>query len=103
MAGYDVGEVLTSEIRDSQFAENIIQDTGCVLDGIISDHQTGRLESRESEGIDELFQRHAILQSDGNRDGKIVHERTEGGTLFVHVDENFPGPAILVFASAQVN
>ena len=44
-----------------------------------------------------------VLQSETHGNGKTVRHAAEGGTFFVHVDENFAERAIVVFAGSQVD
>ncbi len=61
------------------------------------------LEAREGEGLDELLERNAVLQTERNGDGKVVHQRAEGRALFVHVDEYLADLATVVFARPEVD
>jgi len=65
--------------------------------------QARRLEAREGVGLDELLERHARIAGDRDRDGEVVHQAAESGTFLVHVDEDLAGPAVLVFAGAQID
>ena len=67
-------KIVAAEIGNREFAENVIQHAGRVLDGVVADYQAGRFEPRERECVHEFFQRHAILQPDRDRDGEIVHQ-----------------------------
>ncbi len=98
-----MGEVVTAEIGDGEFAEHVVEDRGRVLDRIIALNHAGRLELGEGEGLHIFFQRHAILQAKRDGDGEVVHHRTEGGTFLVHVDEDFAETAIAEFAGAQID
>ena len=53
--------------------------------------------------LDELLERHAVLQAHRDRDREIVHQRAEGRALLVHVDKDLGEPAVLVFAGAQID
>ena len=70
--------------------------------GLPGDHAV-RLEAREQEGVDEFFQRHAVLQAERDGDGEAVGHAAEGGAFLVHVDEDFAERAVLVFAGAQID
>ena len=61
------------------------------------------LEAGEGEGVDELVQRHAVLQAHRDGDGEAVHNAAEGAAFLVHVDEDFAERAVLVFAGAQID
>jgi len=98
-----MGEVVAAEIGDRELAEHVVEQRGRVLDGVVALHEAGGLEAGEGEGLHELFERHAELQAQRNRDREVVHQRAEGGALLVHVDEDFAEPAVLVFAGAQVD
>ena len=50
-----------------------------------------------------LFQRHAVLQADRDRDGEVVHQRPEGGAFLVHVDEDLAEFAIVELAGVQID
>src|SRR5215218_7060707 len=60
-----------------------------------------RLEPGKGKRLDELLQRHAVLQTLRDGDGKAVDHRAEGRALLVHVDEDFADRAVLVFTRAQ--
>ena len=77
----DVREIVAAEIGHSKFSKDVIQHRCRVLDGIVADHEARGLEAGEGECLDKFLQRYAVLQSDRNRDGKIVHQRPEGGAL----------------------
>ena len=98
-----MGQIGAAQIGDTQFAENIIQHAGGVLDRVIADDQAGGLEAGEGEGLDEFLQRHAILQAHRDGDGEIVHQAAEGGAFLVHVDEDLAQPAILIFAGMEID
>ena len=48
-----------------------------------------------------LFERHAVLQAERDRDGEIVHQRAERRALLVHVDKNLGDAAVIVFAGRR--
>ncbi len=77
-------------------------DVVILMCGLPCDHAV-RLETREQEGIDELFQRHAVLQAQRDGDGEAVGHAAEGGPFLVHVEEDLAQGAVLVFAGAQIN
>ena len=60
-----------------------------------------RLEAGEGERLDELLERHAVLQALRDGDGEAVHHRAEGGAFLVHVDEDLAERAVLVLAGAE--
>ena len=103
LARVDVGEVVAAEIGDGQLAEDVVEDRGGVLDGVVALHQAGRLEAREGEGVDVLLERHAVLQAERDGDGEVVHQRAEGGAFLVHVDEDLAEPPVLVLAGAEID
>ena len=96
-------QIMTAEIGDRQFTEHVIKHRGGILDRIIALHETGWLEACEGEGLHIFFQRHAILQAQRNRDGKIVHQGAEGSAFFMHIDEDFTQATIFIFAGAQID
>ena len=61
------------------------------------------LEAGEDEGVDELLERHAVLQAERDGDREAVHQAAEGRALLVHVDEDLAERAVLVLAGAQVD
>mmetsp|Transcript_22711 Transcript_22711/g.37493 ORF Transcript_22711/g.37493 Transcript_22711/m.37493 type:complete len:741 (+) Transcript_22711:830-3052(+) len=91
------------QIGHRQLAEHIVQDRGRVLDAVIALHHARRLELGEGERIHELLKRHAILQTNRHRDGKVVHHGPETRTLFVHVDKDLAEVPVLIFARAQID
>src|SRR5665809_71661 len=60
----NMSKLVAPKIRNCKLSEQIIEDRGRVLDRPIPAPRACRLEAREGKGIDELFQRNAILQSD---------------------------------------
>ncbi len=70
----DMSEIGAPKIGDGKLAENVIENGRCALDRIISLNHAGRLKAREREGIDILFERHAILETQADGDGKVVHK-----------------------------
>src|SRR6476659_11391226 len=99
----DMGKLEAAEVGDREFPEDIVEDRGRILDGRVAADQARRLEAREGEGLDELLERHAILQADRHGDGEVVHKRAESGALFVHVEENLAEPPVLILAGVEVN
>ena len=95
-----MGELVPAKIRNCELSEQIVEDRGGVLDGFVPAHGTSWLEAREGEGIDKLFQRHAVLQADGHRDRKVVHERAESSAFLVHIDKDLAQPTIGILASS---
>ena len=47
--------------------------------------------------------RHAILQTDRDRDGEVVHHRPEACPFLVHVDEDLAQGAVGIFSGAQID
>ena len=56
-----------------------------------------RFESRKEKGIHKFFQGHSMLQAQGNRNGKIIHETSEGSSFLVHVQKDFSQCAVFIF------
>ena len=96
-------QIIARQIAHRQFAEHIVEDGRCVLDRLIALHHACRFEAREGEGLHIFFQWHAILQTQRNSDGEIVHHRTERCTFLVHVDEDFAQAPIIIFTRTQIN
>ena len=94
-----MSKLVAPKIRNCKLPEQVVKDRGGVLDGFVPAHWTCWLKAREGEGIDELFQRNAILQTDGHRDRKVIHERAEGGAFLVHVDKDLAQTSICILAS----
>ena len=95
----NMSKLVAPKIRNCKLSEQIVEDRGRVLDRLVAAHRACRLEAREGEGIDELFQRNAILQTDGHRDRKVVHERAEGGAFLMHVDKDLAQTTVCILAS----
>ena len=91
------------EVRHSQLAEDVIEDRGRRLDRVVPLHHPCGFELGKGERIDELFERHAVLQTNRDRDGKVVHHRAEASTLFVHVEENLTEATVSIFARPEIN
>ena len=102
IVSFGVGKVVPTQIADSQFAEDIVDNRRCHFDRRVAFHDSGRIEACKGECIDEFFERHAVLQADGNGDGKIVHKAAERRTLFVHIDKNFADLSVGIFTGAQI-
>ena len=98
-----MGEVVTVQVRDPQFAEDVVEDRGRHLDRVVAFDRTRRLEPGEGERLHELLQRHAVLKADRDGDGEVVHQAAEGGALLVHVDEDLAEAAVLVLAAPEVD
>ena len=100
-AQVDVGQIVAAEVGDRQLAEDVVEDRGRVLDGIVALHEARRLEAREGEGVDVFLERHAVLQAERDGDGEVVHQRAEGGAFLVHVDEDLAEPPVFVLARVR--
>ena len=98
-----MGQVVPSEIRYTKFAENIIQDRIGKFNPVIARDMARRFETGKDIGLDKFFERDAILQADGNRDGKIIHQASKGRAFFMHIDENFAQTSIGKFARMQID
>ena len=85
----DVNEVGFAKVCDPKLTENIIDNRGGKFDGAVIRDGARGFKSREDKGIDIFFERNAVLQPKADCDGKTIHEASEGGTLFVHVNKNF--------------
>ena len=44
-----------------------------------------------------------MLQANRNGDGEIVHQRAEGRTFLVHVDEDLADFAVLIFTGVEID
>src|SRR6056297_81699 len=100
---FDMRQIGAVKVADRQFAEDVVEDRGGVLDAVIALHKPRGLELGEGEGIDEFLERHAVLQAHRHGDGEIVHHRAEARALLVHVDEDLAQLAVAVFAGAQID
>ncbi len=70
--------------------------------GVVLDHAP-RLEGLEREGVDELLERDAVLQTLGDGDGEAREDALEGRTLLGQVDEDLAEGSVLVFAGAEID
>ena len=61
------------------------------------------LEARKGIGLDKFLERNAILQADGNGDGKVIHQAAKGRAFFMHINENFAEATILKFARMEID
>ena len=98
-----MGQVVPSEIRYTKFAENIIQDRIGKFNPVIARDMARRFETGKDIGFDKFFERHAILQAYGYRDGEIIHQASKGSAFFMHINENLAEAAIGKFACVQIN
>src|SRR6185503_17887121 len=99
----DMREIAAAEIGDRQLAEHVVEDRRGHLDRVVALDHARRLEAGEGEGLDELLERHAVLQADRYRDGEVVHDAAEGCPFLVHVEEYLADPTVLVFAGAEID
>ena len=99
----NLGEIVAAKVGHRELTENVVEDRRRLPNRVIAGNFARRLEPGEDEGVDELFQRHAILQADRDRDGEVVHQRPEGGTFLVHVDEDLAKLAIIELPGVQVD
>lgn len=90
-----------AQIMETDNAENEVENGGAILDILMAFDRTGGLEAGEGEGVDQLFERYAVLQGLGGEHGKTIEDAAIGRAFFVHVDENFAKRSIGVFARAQ--
>src|SRR3954468_18415198 len=93
-------KVGASEVFKGEQTEDVINDGRSVLDIRMVDHAAW-LETRERKLVDELFERHTVLQTDRNRNRKAVHQRAERSTFFVHIHEDFTNSLVIVFTRAN--
>ncbi len=95
-------QIVAAEVVVADGAEDVVDDRGRHLDVRVAVDHALRLEAGEGEGVDELLQRHAVLQTLRDGDGETVHQRTHRRALFVEVDEDLAEGAVVIFAGAQV-
>jgi len=57
----DVTQIVSSQIVDRQFSEDVIDHRGRHADAVVSSDHPVRFEAREEERFDELLQRHSML------------------------------------------
>ncbi len=93
----------TVQIGHRQLTEDVIKDRRRLLDAVVALHHARWLEFGECERIDELFQWYAVLQTDRDRDGEVVHHRPEARAFFVHIDEDFAQLAVFILTRAEVH
>ena len=62
-------------VAHRKLAEDIVEDRGRILDGVVALHGARRLEAGEGEGVDIFLERYAILEAHRHCDGEIVHHR----------------------------
>ena len=60
----DVGQIVPAELSDGQLANDVVDDRRRHFDVRIAGDDAVGLETREQEGIDELVERHAVLQAE---------------------------------------
>ena len=60
------------------------------------------LEAGVGEFFAEQFQRHAVLQRDGDGQREAVHQAADGRAFFGHGDEDFAGLAVGIEADGDV-
>ena len=84
-----------------QPAENIIHDGLGKADLGIAAPPAG-LEARVSKLLAEKFERNPVLQRDGDRQGKAVHEPGNRGAFLGHGDEQFPRSPIRIKSDGDV-
>ena len=67
------------------------------------DGHAARLEGLEGEGVDELLQRHPVLETLGHGDGETGQDPLQGCPLLGQVDEDLPQPSVLIFAGVEID
>ncbi len=85
----DVDEICFAEVGNAEFSKDVIDDGGSEFDGTVSGDGAGGFEASEDEGVDVFFERDAVLQTEADGDGEAVHEASESGAFFMHIDEDF--------------
>src|SRR5436190_14472323 len=103
VGGLDMGEVMAPEIGDRELTEDVVDDRRRVLDRVIALYLARRLEAGEGGGLDIFRDPHAILEPHRHCDGEIVHHRPQSRTFLVHVDEDLPQAAVLIFAGMKID
>ena len=56
-------QIITTKVADRQFAEDIVHDAGCHLDGVVTFNTSLRVKASECERFNEFLQRYAVLQT----------------------------------------
>jgi hypothetical protein len=64
--------------------------------------EPGGFEAKMAELVDQVLQRHAVLERQGDRGGEAVHQATDRRALLRHAQEDLAGGAVLVEADGQV-
>ncbi len=59
-----VGQVHSPQVGDGELAEDVVDDARRHLDVIVARHHSRRFELGEHKSVDELVQRHAVLQAE---------------------------------------
>lgn len=96
-------EITILEILNTEMSEHVIEDRRRHLDIRMSFDHSSRLKPRERKLVHEDFERYPMLKSKGNGLRQSVHERPEGSSLLVHVQEDFPERPVLVLARPYEN
>ena len=60
-------------------------------------------EASEQEGLDEFFERDAVLEPQRNGNGETVHEAAKRRPFLVHVEKDFSERSIVVFTGAEID
>src|SRR5215472_17462135 len=93
--------LLSGEEAKLQPAEDVIHDRLGVADVGIAAPAAG-LEAGMRELLAEQFERHAMLQTDGDGAGEAVHEATDGGAFLGHGDEDLARHTVFVEAHGEI-
>ena len=93
---------ISTEIRNSKFTENVINDGCAHFDGVISRDHSVWLKACKNESFHKFFKRNSVLQPQGNSNRKAIHQAPESSPLFVHINKNFSDCTIFILASTQV-
>ena len=98
-----MGQIIPAEIGNTKLAEDVIEDGISKLNAVITLDRAIGFEARKGIGLDKFFERDAILQANGNGDGEIIHQATEGCAFFVHVDKDFTEATIFKLACMEID
>jgi hypothetical protein len=73
-----LGQLVTVQVLHTERPEHVVDDRVRHLDVGVALHHAAGLEGLEREGVDELLQRHAVLQALRHGDGEAAQDALEG-------------------------
>ena len=99
--GRHLGQLVSLQVLDSERPEHVVDDRVGHLDVRMALDHAPRLERLERERVDELVERHAVLEALGDGDGEARQDAAQRRPLLGQVDEHLAERPVVVLAGAE--